>query len=76
MSMLLVDVEKQFSLVTSVHPYSVSPKMDQPIADGVVVVGSFDVQICNSVFQALDVCDSDPSRCVVWSGQDVVVPTS
>ena len=32
-------MEKQFSLVTSVHHYSVSPKMDQPIADGVLVDG-------------------------------------
>lgn len=65
-------MEKQFSLVTSVHHYSVSPKMDQPIADGVLVDGSSDVQICNSVFQALDTCDSDPSRCVVCRIHDVV----
>ncbi|KAK8806597.1 hypothetical protein WA588_003161 [Blastocystis sp. NMH] len=47
----LQDVEKQFSLVTSVHHYSVSPKTDQPIADG----------ISNSIFQALDTSDSDPA---------------
>ena len=56
------DVEKQFSLVTSVHHYSVSSKTDQPIADGVLVDGVIEIQISNSIFQALDTSDSDPAR--------------
>ena len=55
-------MEKQFSLVTSVHHYSVSSKTDQPIADGVLVDGVIEIQISNSIFQALDTSDSDPAR--------------